>query len=56
MARGVTGDAEVMDLLLRFDEPDVAVEVLSRWRRQRDRALLARISHGENRKKAPILV
>jgi WD40 repeat protein len=40
MARAMTGDGDVMDLLLRFDDPHVAVDVLSRWRRRSDRALL----------------
>jgi hypothetical protein len=40
LAPEMPGDTEVMDLLLRFDDPEVAVEVLSRWRRRNDRALL----------------
>jgi WD40 repeat protein len=40
LAPEMAGDTDVMDLLLRFDDPDVAVEVLSRWRQRNDRALL----------------
>jgi len=40
MARAMTGDGDVMDLLLRFDDPDAAVEVLSRWRLQSEHAFL----------------
>ena len=40
LAPEMAGDVDVMDLLLRFDDPDVAVDVLSRWRRRNDRALL----------------
>jgi len=36
----MASEADVMDLLLRFDDPDVAVEVLARWRGRGDRALL----------------
>jgi len=40
LAPEMAGDTDVMDLLLRFDDPDVAVEVLSRWRGKNDSALL----------------
>jgi WD40 repeat protein len=40
LAPAMAGDADVMDLLLRFDDPDVAIDVLARWRRRADRALL----------------
>jgi WD40 repeat protein len=34
MAREMAGDAELMERLLSFDDPDVVVEVYSRWRRK----------------------
>jgi len=40
LAPEMAGDVEAMDLLLRFDDPDVAIDVVSRWRRTSDRALL----------------
>jgi WD40 repeat protein len=40
LAPEMAGDTEVMELLLRFDDPEAAVEVLSRWRCRSDRALL----------------
>jgi WD40 repeat protein len=40
MARELAGDAELMERLLSFDDPDVAVEVYSTWRRKHPQALL----------------
>ncbi|RLE32311.1 MAG: hypothetical protein DRJ61_09800, partial [Acidobacteria bacterium] len=40
LARETSGDPDAVELLLRFDDPDVAVEVLARWRRRYDHALL----------------
>jgi serine/threonine protein kinase len=36
----LSGDAWAMQRMLDFDDPDVAVEVVTRWRRRRDHALL----------------
>ena len=36
----MAGDTEAVDLLLRFDDPDVAVEVFSRWRQGHGQVLL----------------
>ncbi len=40
VAREMSGDADAVSLLPRFDDPDVAVEVFSRWRNGTDQALL----------------
>ena len=40
MAREMAGDADMVEKLMDFDDPDVAVEVLSRWRHRHDHALL----------------
>jgi len=40
VARETAGDRDAVELLPRFGEPDVAVEVFKRWRRRSDRALL----------------
>ena len=40
IAREMAGDADVVEKMMDFDDPDVAVEVLSRWSRRTDRALL----------------
>ena len=40
LAHEVTGDAEAMELMLRFDDADVATEVVSRWRHRATNALL----------------
>ena len=36
----LAGDAEIMKDFLRFEEPDVAVSLVSRWRRQHDQVLI----------------
>ena len=40
LAAELAGDAEAVDLLLRFDDPEVAAQVITRWRRQSDHTLL----------------
>ena len=40
LAAELAGDAEAVDLLLRFDDPEVAMDVVTRWRRRSDHALL----------------
>jgi WD40 repeat protein len=40
LAPEMAGDVEAMDLLLRFDDSEVAIDVVSRWRRTTDRALI----------------
>ncbi len=40
LAAELSGDAQAVDLLLRFDDPDVALEVVDRWRSHSDHALL----------------
>jgi hypothetical protein len=40
LAHEMAGDVDAMDLLLRFDDPEVATEVVSRWRRRGEHALL----------------
>ncbi len=40
MAGEMAGDKEAFEQMLEFDNPDVAVEVLARWRSRHDRALL----------------
>ncbi len=36
----LAGDAEQVELLLAFDDPEVALEVMTRWRQRSDEALL----------------
>ena len=40
MAREMAGDPDMVEKMMDFGDPDVAVEVLSRWRQRTDRALL----------------
>jgi WD40 repeat protein len=40
LARELAGDPEAVDLLLRFDDPETAIEAVSRWRRRHDQALV----------------
>ena len=40
MAREMAGDADMVEKMMDFGDPDVAVEVLSRWRERTDHALL----------------
>ena len=40
LAASLAGDSEAVDLLLRFDDPETAVEVVNRWRRRAGRAVL----------------
>jgi len=40
LAAELAGDAQAVDLLLRFDDPEVALEVVSRWRSGSAHALL----------------
>jgi WD40 repeat protein len=40
MAREMAGDADMVEKMMDFDDPDVAVEVLSRWRGRADHAVL----------------
>jgi WD40 repeat protein len=40
LAPEMAGDVEAMDLLLRFDQPEVATEVMSRWRGRSGQAVL----------------
>jgi len=40
MAREMAGDADVFEQLLTFDNPDVAIEVISRWRKKHAHAML----------------
>jgi hypothetical protein len=40
LASETTADPDLVKLLLRFHEPDVAVDLLGRWRRRHDHALL----------------
>ena len=40
LARELAGDTESVQSLLRFDEPDVAFELVSRWRKNHGEALL----------------
>ncbi len=40
LAASLAGDSEAVDLLLRFDDPATAIEVVNRWRRSTGRAVL----------------
>ncbi len=40
LAAELAGDAGAVDLLLRFDDPETAVEVVNRWRNRTGRAVL----------------
>ncbi|MCW8985772.1 MAG: serine/threonine-protein kinase, partial [Thermoanaerobaculales bacterium] len=40
MAREMAGDADMVEKMMDFDDPDVAVEVLSRWGQRNDHAIL----------------
>jgi len=40
MAREMAGDADAVELVVGIDDPAVAVELFSRWRRRHDEALL----------------
>ena len=40
LAREMAGDADMVEKMMDFDDPDVAVEVLSRWRQRNEHALL----------------
>jgi WD40 repeat protein len=40
LAPEMAGDVEAMDLLLRFDDPEVALDVVSRWRRGTENTLV----------------
>ena len=40
MAREMAGDADMVEKMMDFDDPDISVEVLSRWQIQNDNALL----------------
>jgi WD40 repeat protein len=40
ITRALAGDLEALELMVRFAEPEVALEVFQRWRRQHEHALL----------------
>jgi len=40
LARAMTGDTEIVEQMLSFDDPDVAVDVVSRWRNRAGNGLL----------------
>ena len=40
MARAMAGDPDVVEMMVDFDDQDVSVEVLSRWRQRNPHALL----------------
>ncbi len=40
LAPEMTGDVDAMDLLLRFDDPEIAIEVVSRWGQRSQHAVV----------------